>query len=332
MPQMQAPQFYQEVDKGLWVPLYFLFGEESYLIHQAVDRLKLLILNEDTIDFNFNSYYAGDVEVERVRDAVEMLPVFSSHRLIIVKDVQEWSDKDWDLLSPILQRPVNSSVFVLTATNIDKRKKHLRNLIEKAHAVEFKRPYENQIPGWIKYIVEKESLQISEEALSLLHKCVGSHLSEIESEVKKLALYLGDRKRIEVSDVASVVSRSKEENIFDLSAAIGQNDRFAALEHLVKLLDQGQNEVGIVSLVARQMRILLQVKKGMDEGLFGARLAQAAQVPPYFLDNYIRQSKTWTKPKLEKTLAVLSETDKALKSSPLSSHLWLENMVVEICN
>jgi DNA polymerase-3 subunit delta len=134
-----------------------------------------------------------------------------------------------------------------------------------------------------------------------------------------------------MQDVAAAVSRSKEENVFDFTKAIGENDRVKALEHLVHLLDQGQNEIGIVSLLSRHIRILLTVKKGMEEGLHGAKLAHYAQVPPYFLESYIDQARLWAIRKLEQTLVMLCETDKALKSSPLSSHIWLENLVLKTC-
>ncbi|MEN0059977.1 MAG: DNA polymerase III subunit delta, partial [Bdellovibrio sp.] len=202
---------------------------------------------------------------------------------------------------------------------------------DKAQCIEFKKPYENQIPSWIHYIAQSLGLTISNEGIHLLHKLVGHHLTEIEAELKKLGEFAGAR-RIEKTDVEQVVSRSKEENVFDFTKAIGENDRVKALEHLVHLLDQGQSEIGIVSLVARHVRILLSLKKGMDEGLHGAKLAHYAQVPPYFLEGYLEQVRLWTAKKLEQTLVVLAETDRALKSSPLSSHIWLENMVLKTCH
>jgi DNA polymerase-3 subunit delta len=160
---------------------------------------------------------------------------------------------------------------------------------------------------------------------------VGNQLLEIEAELKKLADYLGDRNQVELEDVAQVVSQKKEENVFDLTEAIGSGDRVLALTQLVRLLDQGQNEIGIVALVARHARILLLIRQGVEQGYAGQRLAQYAQVPNYFLQDYVRQARGWTGKKLESVLLILAETDRALKSSPVSSHIWLENMVIKAC-
>jgi DNA polymerase-3 subunit delta len=332
MPTIEAKQFYAEVDEGRCAPLYFLFGDEPYLLNQSVGRLKNTVVNEATADFNLNVYYAADSEVSVIRDSVEMLAMMAPRRLVIVKEAQDLTDKEWSSLESLFEKPVESTVFVLTASRIDRRKKSVKMLLEKAHAVEFKRPYDNQIPTWINYIAGTHEVEISEEAIHLLHKLVGSHLQEIDSEVRKLKDFLGERKRIEVSDVSQVVSHVREESVFDLTRAIGENDRVKALEYLVHLMDQGQNEVGIITMIARHVRLLLKVKKGQEQGLYGAKLAQTVQVPPYFLNEYIEQGKAWNPKRLEDMLMLLDDTDKALKSSPLSSHIWLENLILKGCH
>ncbi|MGZ3747680.1 MAG: DNA polymerase III subunit delta [Pseudobdellovibrionaceae bacterium] len=332
MALIDAQKFYRDLEKGEFSPLYFLFGEEAYLLNQCVERFKYAVLTEGAIDFNYSLFYASDADVSNVRDAVETLPMMAPKRLVILKEAQELTDREWAELDPLITTPVESTVFVILASRVDKRKKVIRMMLETADCVEFKKPYDNQIPGWVKYIAGTLGLDIADDAILHLAKLVGSQLSEIESELQKLADFLGERKRIEVRDVSQVVSRSKEENVFDFTRAIGESDRVRALEHLVHLLDQGQSEIGIVSLLARHIRLLLSVKRGLEHGLTGTKLAHAAQVPPYFLDNYIMQSRLWTVKKLEQTLIILAETDKALKSSPLSSHIWLENLVLKTCS
>lgn len=330
MALIDAQKFYRDLEEGRLAPMYFLFGEEPYLLNQSSERFKYAVLTEGAVDFNLSVFYGNDADISVVRDAVETLPMMAARRLVILKEAQDLTDREWTELEPLIESPVDSTVFVIIASRVDKRKKAIRQLLDKADCVEFKKPYENQIPSWINYIAQTLEVQISKDAIHLLHKLVGHHLTEIEAELKKLSDFVGQR-RIEVSDVAQVVSRSKEENVFDFTKAIGENDRVKALEHLVHLMDQGQSEIGIVSLVARHVRILLTVKRGMEEGLHGAKLAHYAQVPPYFLESYIDQARLWAAKKLEHTLVVLSETDKALKSSPLSSHIWLENLVLKTC-
>lgn len=331
MALIEAQKFYRDLEEGRLSPLYFIFGEEPYLLRQSLERFKYSVIDPETMDFNFNQYHAGDADISHVRDSVELLPMMAPRRLVILREAQELSDREWAELEPVFQTPVESTVFVIMASRVDKRKKSVRLLLDKADAIEFKKPYDNQIPSWIRYIATSLELEISDEAVHLLHKLTGHHLIEIETELRKLGDFVGERRKIEVQDVAAAVSRTKEENVFDFARAIGENDRVKALEQLVSLMDQGQSEIGIVALVARHIRLLMTIKRGLEEGLYGGKLANYAQVPPYFLDQYLAQAKLWNTKKLEQTLVVLSETDRALKSSPLSSHIWLENMILKTC-
>ncbi len=332
MALLDQQKLYKDLESKKFHSVYFLFGDEPYLLNQCVDRFKFAVLDESTTDFNYSLFYTDDTDITNVKDTVETLPVFTSHRLIILKNAQELKDSELIQLEPLFENPVDSSVFVIFADKVDKRKKVIKLLLEKAHCVEFKKPYENQIPQWISHLCQNRDLKIASDAIHRLHRLVGNNLTELDNQIEKIQQFIGAKKNIEIVDVNSVVSFSREESIFDFTKAIGQKDRVKALEQLVSLLDQGQNEVGIISLLARHVRLLLTVRAGLDQGIGGAKLASLAQVPSYFIESYCDQARLWSLRKLEDALVVLQETDKALKSSPVSSHIWLENMVLKSCS
>lgn len=335
MPNLEPQQLYSQVEKSIeaqnFHPIYFFFGEEPYLIQQATQYLKVCALAGGAADFNFTSFYAADVNVSQVRDEVETLPMMAPRRVILLREVHDLTDKEWQELESLFTSPVDSSVFILSAGKIDKRKKFFKILLEKAQLVEFKKPFENQIPGWVRHICKGHALTISDDAIQLLHRLVGSQLTEIEAEVRKLADFISPKVDIALEDVAKCVSKKREENVFDLCESIANGSRVEALEQLVQLLDQGQNEVGIVSLISRHIRILQLIRQGLEQNLTGQKLATLAQVPSYYVQDYVRQSRKWTQRRLEQALLVLAETDKALKSSPISGHIWLENLILKIC-
>lgn len=335
MPQLDPRQFYNVIEKSIaedqFSPIYFFYGDEPYLIQQAYQFLRTSALNGVPSDFNFNMYFSSEAEIQSVKDEVETLPMMAHRRVVMLREVEELSDRDWELLRPIIENPVSSTVMILVGGKIDKRKKIFKLLLEQSTHVEFHRPFENQIPGWITQISKAHGMSIRADAVQLVQRLVGNHLFEIESELKKLKEFCSPRTDIQLEDVAQCVSSSREESVFALTASIARGDRSQSLIQIVQLLDQGQNEMGLVSLVARHIRILLMIKSGQQMGLAGQRLAIHAQVPNYYLMEYVEQARQWTVHKLEMALLVLSETDKAIKSSPLSTHIWLENMVLRTC-
>lgn len=332
MAVIDQNKFYKDLEAGTVAPVYFIFGDEPFLIDQCVNRFKYGLLDENSFDFNYSLFYAGDADVQNVKETVETLPVFAQRRVVVLKNSHELKDAEWSELESLFKNPVDSTVFVLFADKIDKRKKHFKNLIDTAAALEFKKPYDNEIPRWINYYASQYELKLTQGAVHRLHRLVGNNLSEIYAQLEKIKVYLDGGTTVDVEHVNAVVSNSREENVFDFTKAVGQKDRVRALEQIVNLLDQGQSEIGIVNLLARHMRILLTVRTGLDQGVGGAKLANLANVSPYFIDEYSAQAKLWPVRKLEDSLVLLGETDKALKSSPLSSHIWLENLVLKSCS
>lgn len=137
--QLEPQQLYSQIEKSLesqtFHPLYFFFGEEPYLINQAVNYIKVCALHGGAADFNYSSYYASDADVLQVRDEVETLPMMAPRRLVILREVQDLTDKEWAELEPLFETPVESTVFVLVGSKIDKRKKFFKHLYEQSQFV-----------------------------------------------------------------------------------------------------------------------------------------------------------------------------------------------------
>lgn len=321
-----------ESDKNHFRPIYYLYGNENYLINESIQWLKTRVLNHGMIDFNYDVFYAPDSSISHVKDIAETLPAMCSHRLVIYKNVHQLKEKDWELLYPLFESPVESTVLVLVAEKVDKRKKSFKKISQAGAAlVELNRPYENKVPQWIHYMAQQLQIKVSPEVAALILQLVGPNLSEIHGEMVKLQDYLGDRTEAKIEDVLNAVSRVRIFNVFDLANAIGENDPIRSLQCLANLLEHGQNEVGILSLIARHIRILSELKMGIQMGLSKPQLCQRAGVPNYFLQEYLNQCQFWSLDKIKSTLKAIYLTDKALKSSPLSSSIWLENFVLLTC-
>lgn len=309
-------------------PLYLVFGEDYYLLNEALKVIKTNVLTEGAIDFNFDQYYAHEKSVTEVLDIAEMLPIMSPRRMVIFKSIHQLKEKDWAQMMKYIESPVDSTTLVLVGEKIDKRKKYYKALQKTATIIELLRPYDNHMPQWISYIASQHGLELEHGVADLIHQLMGTSLAEINNELLKMAQYLGSSNKLNKETVLKVASQSKVYSVFDLANAIANNDRIQALTCLANLLDHGQNEVGALSLISRHFRVLQKLQEYQQMGLRGPKLSAKLGVPHFFLKDYLSQSKKWTVPKINKTITTLYETDKALKSSPISSHIWLENFVI----
>jgi DNA polymerase-3 subunit delta len=331
-PQKLYPMIEKSIAEQSFAPVYVFVGEEAYLVQQAVVYLRAAVMEGVLKDFNYSVFFAEETDVSKIIDEVETLPMMSPHRMVILKDIDQLTEKKWDELSQLFTNPVSSTVFLLVGEKLDKRKKSYKLLESNSVFVEFKKPYDNQIPAWIIRIAKTYDMVLSNEALQLLHRLVGNQLIEIDAELKKLREFCEGKTDITAQDVALCVSRLKEESVFEFARQVAKADLGASLEQLIRLMDQGQSEIGIVHLVARHFRILLQVRNALAEGVSSTKIATLVQIPQFFIKEYIDQARVWTVRRLEQALLVCGDCDKALKSSPLSSAIWLENMVLKLAS
>ena len=310
---------------------YFVIGTEAFLLSEIKRTFKTNLIKEME-DFNYDEFSADESSPADILSFADTLPVLSDKRLLICFRAELFSEKDWVQLTPLFSKEDQKTVFVFFFDKKDGRKKHFKALKNKALELDASPIRAWEMEAWLDFLSQKEQIQLSAPAKNLFLQLVGSSLLEVSIELKKLKQYLGDRVQAEEKDILSCSSRLKIESLFDLTDALGNKNIVKSLSLLAVLLEQGENEIAVVSLLARHLRILMKVQQGQKEKLTSSELAKNTGLPPYFLKNYVKQVGLWTKPQLENTLQSLFLTDKALKSSPLSPHIWLENFILKSCS
>ncbi len=331
MPALDPRQLASHLENGKINSLYFLHGEETYMIDEALTNLKGKVLGDGLADFNMQTFYAGDCRVEDIRDAAETLPMMAQRRLVIVKEAQDFSAAEFESLASLVEKPIESTSIVFVASKIDMRKKFFKLFESQGDIVKFQKPFENQINPWIHYIAKKHGKILSPEAVEVVKEWVGSNLIDINNELCKVSQFIGENEQIEVEDIRAVVSRIRIDTVFELVNEMGQGDCGASFTHLANLLDNGQNEIGVLAMIMRHFRILILCHEALKEGLSQAQIASRVGVHGFFVKEYINQARNQDIKNLLHVYDVLLDTDRALKSNPLSSHLWLENLVLQAC-
>ncbi len=332
MAKWNYQDFVQNYKRSPLSVLYYFYGEEEYLKERSLQDLKKYILQDSLEDFNLNLFYAGEANIQQILDAAETLPMMNAKRLVVVKRAENLKAKELEELQNYLLKPVDTTCFVLLGKNIDKRKKIFKLIEKEACLVHFESLKHRELIQWIHQLAAEENKKMAGDSADCLFQLVGSHLNDISVELKKLTYFVGSRDTIFKEDVLSVVTRLRIESVFALARAIGEQDRGKALFYLANLLSHGENEIGVLALIARHIRILSMVKEGLREGLAQNQLAARVGVPPFYLKEYHTQSNSWSKDKLNEVHKALLLTDKALKASPISSHIWLENFVIKTCS
>jgi len=327
---MRYQDFIDHLRRGKYAPVYFFFGEEDYLLEEALQRMRKAVVDPATADFNCDVLYGSEVDGQKITAIASAYPVMAQRRLVVVKEAHRLSVKSLELVARYAARPSPSTCLIVVAGKVDLRQKGFAALKDHSVWVEFKPLYESQVPGWVKTYLSERGLKISDEALLLLQASVGNSLRALVNELEKVGLNLGDRKAIAIEDIEEVVGRSRRHSVFELADAVGSKDLGAALRILRTMLEVGESPVGIVAMLTRHFGLLWKTRAWSRQRKSPDEIAELIQVPRYFVQNYCRQSRNYSDEEIHWAIGQLLATDVSLKTSSLKPRIAMELLLYRV--
>lgn len=224
-----------------------------------------------------NAEHAGQI-CSQVIQALQTLPFFGGSKVVWLKNANFLGDtvtgraqaavEGFENILDVLESGLGSDVkFVLSATGIDKRRTAYKRLSKLAAIEVFDKP-DTSKSGWEEAVLihaaklaREKGITFESGALDLLVQMAGDDTRQLENELEKIDLYLGERRRAGIATVRSLVSMSRAGVIWEIGNAIGARDLKRALELLGILIYQGQNPIGILlGAIVPKVRNLLLVK------------------------------------------------------------------------
>lgn len=329
---MNAFELEKALDKGKIHPLYFLHGDETYLIERAQQRIQSICLAGKPKDFNYDLFLGGETAPERIIDAAKTLPMMAPWRVVVVKDAHLFTPQQVKTFLPYCEKPSPSTCLILIGQKTGHWKGHLRVIEKQGKAVLFTHPPSHTLSRYIDTWTGEMGKKISSEAADVMGEMVGNHLSEVYQELDKLVSYVGERQEIGVDDVEAVVSRVKAHTIFDLTQAMGMKNRTGALRILNQMVESGEPPLRILTMIVRQFRLIWMAKEMRSLGTRDRDIGKSLGIPSFFLQGFLVQLKNFTPGELATGYRRLFETDMALKSRSTSKKVLLEHLVISLCH
>ncbi len=182
-------------------------------------------------------------------------------------------------------------------------------------------------------LTRERNLQIEPAAAELLLELVDYDLSQLETELEKLALLAGGRQADSVMVLASSAAL-RQRALPDLLPPWARRDRRRLLEVLNMIwLDQG--EAAAIPLVYQLSRALKQALLARQYRVFDRgtlyRVLPPGLKPPLFLaDAIVDISRNWSEGLMCHALIRLQHMDAELRSSPVSSRWLFESLIFDI--
>lgn len=313
-------------------PVYLLSGEEDLLLDEALDTLVEAALAGADRGFNLDVLHGENADGRDIVARATSFPMVSDRRVVVLRSPEKLSAHDLDLLSNYCQKPSPFTCLILVSPKPDFRKKPFSTLRKAGSALECKRLYENQLPGWITDRVRSGGRRIDPEGAKMLAAYVGTSLRELANEVEKLFIYVGQRTEITEDDVSALVGLSKEYSPFELQKVIGRRETARAVTILEKMLDAGEAVPLVIATLTNYFLTLWKLHDLRRRGVSQKEQSALARVNPYFIKEYHEVLNLQPPAACEDALILLAEADEKTKSGGVDSRQVLLALVVRLCD
>ncbi|MGN0168976.1 MAG: DNA polymerase III subunit delta [Acetatifactor sp.] len=321
-------QLNEDIKNGNFKQVYLLYGEERYLRRQYRERLqKALCAEGDTMNTHF--YEGKDFSVGEVIDLAETLPFLAERRVIFITDSGLFKSGG-EKMAEYLAAPNETTFFVFTESEVDKRSKLYKAVTSKGYAAEFAVQDEATLKRWIAGVLSRDGKKIAENTVQLLLSKTGTDMENIQSELEKLMCYCMDREIITEEDVEAICSTRVSNHIFDMINAIADNQQKKALELYYDLLALKEPPMRILFLIARQCNMLLQAKELKSKGYDNRTIGTKIGVPPFIAGKYLNQASRFKTSTLRNAVKQCVEAETAVKSGRMNDMMSVEILILSV--
>ena len=317
----------EHIKTNTYPKFYLFYGSEKYMVSQMKEQLKnALVSKEDTMNY---SYFEGKkTDSLEVAELAKTLPFFSDHRLIIL-DQTGLGKKTDDKFLEQLKECADTTVMIFIEDDVDKRSKIYKYLSKEGHVVSFEAASDKDLAKWIQSLLKREQKQMSSPVLrSFLYRC-GSDMFTLKNELEKLVSYTDDRTEITQKDLDALTSSQTTNQIFVMLEAIARKQRDKVLTLYYDLIELKESPFGILALLVRQCKQLLQVKDLESRGQNNSTIAKKIKVPPFVVGKLKEQAKLFRMDTLYQMVEACAKTDEQIKSGIISDRVGVELLLIE---
>lgn len=340
-------EFDAGLKRGVVAPVYLFYGEETYLRDLALVRLKEHFEQAGQAGLDVDLIEGEATDPAGVAARAETLPFFAARRLVVVKNPSFFkaakrggetgeeespkpSGREATLLEYIKNPSPSSCLVFTTGETIDKRKRLFQAIKKYGREMEFTYLSPGDLSRWVAKRAGQGGRRFAPGAANALLDAAGPSLQALSLEIEKLIHYTAGREVITAEEISLLCPPRLEENIFKVVDAVGNRRYGEALAGIQDMLAAKEPPLKILSMIARQFRILLMVRDLSERGCPVREVPEKLKIHPFVAQKATVQSRNFSKPLLTRALAALSEVDVGVKTGKMEFYPAMETFLLTL--
>ncbi|MBR4608401.1 MAG: DNA polymerase III subunit delta [Lachnospiraceae bacterium] len=312
------------IKENRFANVYLLYGEERYLKKQYTDKLRKALAGDDEMNVHF--FEGKDISVAQIIDLAETMPFLADRRVIFLSDSGLFKSGG-EQMADYLAAPNDTTFFVFTESEVDKRSKLFKTVSAKGCAVEFTTQDDNTLKRWVASLLAREGKKVTEATVMLFLSKTGTDMENIQSELEKLICYCMDKDVVTSADVEAICTTRLQDRIFDMVEAVTRRQTTKALELYYDLLALKVQPLQILAMLARQYNLTYQAKELKKRGVPDREIASKIGVPPFVVGKYLSQAGQQKSSDLRRALEQCVQADQDVKSGLINDKMAVEIII-----
>jgi DNA polymerase-3 subunit delta len=343
-------------------PVCVLFGDEPFLKHESLARLRAAVLTGDDGEISYSAFDGDEVELREVLDELATVSMFGGgRRMVLVDDAGEFVSANREALEDYCAKPRAASVLVLSVDSWPANTRLYKKIAETGLQINCNLPRrgfgdvdESVVLKWLRArALSKHHTNVADDAAELLLEIVGPQLGRLDQELAKLALLAGEKAenktgskggekgKISRELVEQTVGGWRAKTAWAMIESALDGNAAAALVELDRLLLAGEEPIALLAMMSGSLRRLASAARIVEQSEIQRRritlpdaLKVAGVTPKKFvLDKSERQLRQITRHRAKHLLRWLLEADLALKGASSASdraRLVLEQLIIRL--
>jgi DNA polymerase-3 subunit delta len=332
-------------------PAYLLYGEDGYRAREFVRGLRDALPGPDGRPATLKTFFLEDARWREILDEARTIPFFFSPWQVLVAEGSgardaELEDSEKVLLKEYFRSPTPKTVLVVLFEGKIPKNKALYRFFDglpdsAAEAIEFAPLKGTGLAAWVGERLRASGKSATRGAVDLLLEAAGNDAGRLENEVAKLAVFVGDKPRIEESDVALLTTGIRDFEPWALSDSLDQMDLHECFRVIRKLFLEESVEAAELMLLgqlAAYFRDIVAAQSMLREGKDRREIFRDVRpaVPESWRDLYDKKfaglfgaADALNPEDLARIIRRLSEIDLMKKTTESSVRSMLEALIVE---
>ncbi|MCX5777067.1 MAG: DNA polymerase III subunit delta [Candidatus Firestonebacteria bacterium] len=347
------------------VPVYFVTGNDEYNKDRKVKEILKKALPVENKELNYTEIECtGKEEEEEEEDegataedqkeeapvraksnfvfdfdsTLNTVPFLADRRVVVLRGFEKLRKDLKDMLLAYIKNPSDQTVLILVSRDVKKAELDkgvtYKKIAASADVSAYYQLYPGQVGAGIKSKFFELGKTITPAAVEILIERVGNNLRDLDSEIEKVMLYIGEKKQIDEIDVEFLVSGLDTKSIFDFVNALAERNLTMSLKIINDIfysMDKRKAGPMVVGAAYAHFKKIWTAKILIRAGISEQSIASKLGVNPYFIPGILNQARTYEEKQLKAVFMELARTDRETKSSSGKTPLQvIESLVYKL--